>query len=71
MGPLIGFCHGRSHCCGVLRFRSGQEEDDGYCPGPALVSMATGQPKALLFVLAMLAGMGVFSSLNPPSIPSD
>lgn len=32
----------------------------GFCPGPALVSMAAGQPKALVFVLAMLAGMLVF-----------
>ena len=27
----------------------------GFCPGPALVSMASGQPKALVFVVAMLA----------------
>ncbi len=32
----------------------------GFCPGPALVSMASGQPKALVFVIAMLAGMLVF-----------
>lgn len=32
----------------------------GFCPGPALVSMAAGQPKAAVFVLAMLAGMAVF-----------
>ena len=29
----------------------------GFCPGPALVSMADGQPKALVFVVAMLVGM--------------
>jgi uncharacterized protein len=29
----------------------------GFCPGPALVSMAAGQSKALLFVVAMLIGM--------------
>jgi uncharacterized protein len=29
----------------------------GFCPGPGLVSMASGQPKALVFVLAMVAGM--------------
>lgn len=32
----------------------------GFCPGPAVVSMAAGQAKAAMFVLAMLAGMGVF-----------
>lgn len=32
----------------------------GYCPGPAIVSLATGQPKAAVFVLAMLAGMLLF-----------
>lgn len=29
----------------------------GFCPGPALVSMAAGQDKALVFVLAMVFGM--------------
>lgn len=29
----------------------------GFCPGPALVSMAAGQDKALVFVLAMIFGM--------------
>ncbi len=32
----------------------------GFCPGPALVSLGTGQPKAAVFVLAMLAGMVLF-----------
>jgi uncharacterized protein len=32
----------------------------GFCPGPGVVSMASGEPKALVFVLAMLAGMAVF-----------
>ena len=32
----------------------------GFCPGPALVSMGLGQPKALVFVLAMLSGMVLF-----------
>jgi uncharacterized membrane protein YedE/YeeE len=31
----------------------------GFCPGPALVAASSGQPKAWLFVLAMLAGMGL------------
>jgi uncharacterized membrane protein YedE/YeeE len=29
----------------------------GYCPGPALVSLASGRPEVLVFVVAMLAGM--------------
>lgn len=32
----------------------------GFCPGPALVSLGAGQPKAVVFVLAMIAGMFVF-----------
>lgn len=32
----------------------------GFCPGPAIVSLAAGQPKALLFVVAMLVGMAIF-----------
>jgi uncharacterized membrane protein YedE/YeeE len=32
----------------------------GFCPGPALVSAGAGQPKAIVFVVAMLAGMWVF-----------
>ena len=32
----------------------------GFCPGPALVSLGSGQPKAAAFVLSMLAGMLVF-----------
>lgn len=31
----------------------------GFCPGPALVSASSGQPKAWIFVLAMLAGMAL------------
>ena len=29
----------------------------GFCPGPALVSLAAGQEKALIFVAAMVIGM--------------
>jgi hypothetical protein len=29
----------------------------GYCPGPAVVSLASGRPAVFVFVLAMLAGM--------------
>jgi uncharacterized membrane protein YedE/YeeE len=32
----------------------------GYCPGPALASLATGGVKPLIFTAAMLAGMGIF-----------
>jgi uncharacterized membrane protein YedE/YeeE len=32
----------------------------GFCPGPAIVSLGAGQPKAAVFVLAMLVGMLVF-----------
>ncbi len=37
----------------------------GFCPGPALVSLAAGQPKAAAFVLAMLAGMAVYAWMQP------
>ncbi len=33
----------------------------GFCPGPALVSAASGHREAWLFVAAMVAGMAVFS----------
>ena len=36
----------------------------GFCPGPALVALGLGEPKALLFVAAMLAGMGLFELLQ-------
>ena len=32
----------------------------GFCPGPAIVSLGSGQPKAAVFVLAMLVGMALF-----------
>lgn len=32
----------------------------GFCPGPALTGLGLGEVKALVFVLAMLAGMGLF-----------
>ncbi|MEJ7930818.1 YeeE/YedE family protein [Ramlibacter sp. AN1015] len=32
----------------------------GFCPGPALVALGMGEQKALVFVAAMLVGMGVF-----------
>lgn len=36
----------------------------GFCPGPAIVSMGAGQPKAAIFVVAMLIGMAVFEVLE-------
>jgi hypothetical protein len=36
----------------------------GFCPGPALVSMAAGQEKALIFVAAMLIGMVGFELIE-------
>lgn len=36
----------------------------GFCPGPALVGLGMGLPKAILFVLAMLAGMGIFELIE-------
>ncbi|MCE2773926.1 MAG: hypothetical protein LW687_01220, partial [Burkholderiaceae bacterium] len=36
----------------------------GFCPGPGIVSMAAGQPKAAVFVVAMLAGMLVFEWMD-------
>jgi uncharacterized membrane protein YedE/YeeE len=32
----------------------------GFCPGPALASLAAGSPKALIFSAAMLAGMAIY-----------
>ena len=36
----------------------------GICPGPAVAILLTGHWQALLFVLAMLAGMGLFELLE-------
>jgi uncharacterized protein len=36
----------------------------GFCPGPALVSAGSGQPRAWLFVAAMLAGMAFYAALE-------
>jgi uncharacterized membrane protein YedE/YeeE len=32
----------------------------GFCPGPGIVSMASGEVKAAVFVAAMLAGMALY-----------
>ncbi len=34
----------------------------GFCPGPGLVSMASGEPKGAVFVGAMVAGMLLFEA---------
>ncbi|WP_137891139.1 DUF6691 family protein [Ramlibacter sp. 2FC] len=36
----------------------------GFCPGPGLVALGMGEAKALLFVAAMLAGMGLFELIE-------
>ena len=36
----------------------------GYCPGPALASLATGDTEPWIFALAMLAGMSLFELLE-------
>jgi uncharacterized membrane protein YedE/YeeE len=33
----------------------------GFCPGPGLVALGMGEPKALVFVAAMLVGMVIFT----------
>ena len=36
----------------------------GFCPGPGVVALGMGEGKALVFVVAMLAGMGIFESIE-------
>ncbi len=36
----------------------------GFCPGPAWVALGMGESKAVLFVAAMLLGMGAFEGLE-------
>ena len=36
----------------------------GFCPGPGLVALGMGEVKAVVFVLAMLLGMALFSWLQ-------
>jgi uncharacterized membrane protein YedE/YeeE len=36
----------------------------GFCPGPALVALGAGEPKAIGFVAAMVAGMLIFEGLE-------
>lgn len=36
----------------------------GFCPGPALVAFGTGAPKAIVFVVAMVAGMAMYELIE-------
>lgn len=40
----------------------------GICPGPALVLLGSGSYKGMIFVVAMLAGMGAFEILERRSV---
>jgi uncharacterized membrane protein YedE/YeeE len=40
----------------------------GFCPGPAVVSLGMGEIKAVIFVTAMLIGMGIFELLERRAI---
>lgn len=43
----------------------------GFCPGPALVALGAGQGGALVFTVAMLAGMGLFELLESRRATTD
>ncbi|MER2604387.1 MAG: DUF6691 family protein [Siculibacillus sp.] len=46
----------------------------GYCPGPALAAIASGEPKAFAFVAAMIAGTALqrfVTSLRDPTVALD
>lgn len=43
----------------------------GFCPGPALVSLAAGQGKAAFFVVFMVLGMAVFELVDRRARRSD
>ncbi|MGZ4956055.1 MAG: DUF6691 family protein [Methylobacter sp.] len=36
----------------------------GFCPGPAVVSAAAGQPKAWIFFVSMMAGMAIYNMIE-------
>ncbi|MFN2361319.1 MAG: DUF6691 family protein [Marinobacter sp.] len=36
----------------------------GFCPGPGLVALGAGETGALVFVVAMIAGMGIFEVIE-------
>ena len=41
----------------------------GYCPGPALASLAFGGMSTMVFVAAMLTGMATFAAADRPPFP--
>ncbi|WNH52198.1 YeeE/YedE family protein [Stenotrophomonas oahuensis] len=40
----------------------------GLCPGPAVAMLSTGQPTVLMFLAAMLLGMGLYQARPPRRI---
>lgn len=42
----------------------------GYCPGPAVVSVAQGGSKPVIFVAAMIAGMAIYEILTRVKVPA-
>ena len=36
----------------------------GYCPGPAVVALGAGQDQAVVFVIAMIAGMALYETAD-------
>ncbi len=40
----------------------------GFCPGPGLVAIGAGEVKAVVFVIAMIAGMLLFEVIDRPKL---
>ncbi len=40
----------------------------GFCPGPGLVAIGSGEAKAVVFVIAMIAGMLLFEVIDRPKL---
>src|SRR5262245_2798437 len=45
----------------------------GYCPGPAIVSLASGRPEVVVFVIAMITGMIAvrWMRVRPAALPKN
>jgi uncharacterized membrane protein YedE/YeeE len=41
----------------------------GFCPGPAVVSLGAGYGKAVVFAIAMLAGMALYEAVERAGRP--